>query len=108
MLVRVGPSPVGHRERESRRRPPLKEQSMTRQKTFKRRVRARMTKTGESYTAARRMLIAHGERPEPAPVAFEPPMSVEKVTEATGRSWEQWFALLDEWGAIGRSHTEMA
>ena len=27
---------------------------MTRQKTFKRKVRARMQKTGESYTAARR------------------------------------------------------
>ena len=36
---------------------------MTRQKTFKRRVRDRMTKTGESYTAARRMLIAHGRSP---------------------------------------------
>ena len=31
---------------------------MTRQKTFKRKVRARMQKTGESYTAARRRLIA--------------------------------------------------
>ena len=36
---------------------------MTRQRTFKRRVRARMAKTGESYTAARRMLIAAGDRP---------------------------------------------
>jgi hypothetical protein len=43
---------------------------MTRQKTFKRRLRARMEKTGESYTAARRMLIAAGARPEAAP--FEP------------------------------------
>ena len=31
---------------------------MTKQRTFKRRVRERMAKTGESYTAARRMLIA--------------------------------------------------
>ena len=31
---------------------------MTTQKTFKRRVRDRMAKTGESYTAARRQLIA--------------------------------------------------
>ncbi len=31
---------------------------MTQQKTFKRRVRARMAKTGESYTAARRQLLA--------------------------------------------------
>jgi hypothetical protein len=81
---------------------------MTIQKTFKRRVRARMAKTGESYTAARRVLIAHGDRPEPAAVAFEPPLSVEKVTEATGRSWDAWFAALDAWGAAGRTHTEMA
>jgi hypothetical protein len=81
---------------------------MTRQKTFKRRVRARMEKTGESYTAARRVLIASGDRPEAAAVAFEPPMSDEKVTEATGRAWDAWFALLDEWGAAARTHTEMA
>ena len=31
---------------------------MTTQKTFKRRVRDRMAKTGESYTAARRQLVA--------------------------------------------------
>ena len=36
---------------------------MTAQKSFKRKVRARMAKTGESYTAARRQLIASGERP---------------------------------------------
>jgi hypothetical protein len=81
---------------------------MTKQKTFKRRVRARMTKTGESYTAARRMLIAAGERPEAATATFQPPMSDEKVGEATGRIWEQWFVLLDAWNATSRSHTEIA
>jgi len=81
---------------------------MTRQKTFKRRVRARMAKTGESYTAARRMLIAAGERPESTTPAFKPPMSDAKVTEATGRDWQQWFALLDEWNATSHSHTEIA
>ena len=34
---------------------------MTRQKSFKRRVRARMDKTGERYTAARRQLLAKAE-----------------------------------------------
>jgi hypothetical protein len=81
---------------------------MTRQKTFKRRVRARMEKTGESYTAARRILIAAGDRPESAAAAFEPPMSDEKVRAATGRDWQQWFALMDEWGATATSHKEMA
>jgi hypothetical protein len=81
---------------------------MTRQKTFKRRVRARMEKTGESYTAARRMLIAAGERPEASTSTFQPPMADEKVAAATGRVWEEWFALLDEWGAASRAHRDIA
>lgn len=81
---------------------------MTRQKTFKHRVRARMAKTGESYTAARRMLIAKGDRPEAGTPAFDPPMSDRKLIEATGRGWQEWFALLDEWGAASRPHPEIA
>jgi hypothetical protein len=68
---------------------------MTTQKTFKRRVRARMAKTGESYTSARRMLIE--ARP-----------ADEKVVAATGRSWEAWFGLLDAAGAVSWGHTAMA
>jgi hypothetical protein len=81
---------------------------MTKQRTFKRRVRERMAKTGESYTAARRVLIAQGERPDGAAAAFEPPVADERVLEATGRGWEAWFELLDGWGAAGHSHTEIA
>src|SRR5688500_3822478 len=80
---------------------------MTRQRTFKRRVRERMAKTGESYTAARRVLIADGDRPD-AVAEFEPPVSGEKLVESTGRGWDEWLAILDEWGAIGRTHTEIA
>ena len=39
---------------------------MTRQKSFKRLVRARMEKTGESYTAARATLLA-AEEPKARP-----------------------------------------
>jgi hypothetical protein len=81
---------------------------MTKQRTFKRRVRERMAKTGESYTAARRMLIAQGERPDGAVVPFEPPVADERVAEATGRGWQAWFEVLDGWGAASRSHTEIA
>ena len=70
---------------------------MTRQKTFKRKVRARMQKTGESYTAARRRLIAEGERPEAGAAEFEPPMSDDAIRERTGRGWDEWFTLLDAW-----------
>jgi hypothetical protein len=81
---------------------------MTRQKTFKRRVRERMEKTGESYTAARRMLIANGDRPDTTVAPFEPPVAEKSVVEATGRGWRAWFELLDAWEAATRSHTEIA
>ena len=81
---------------------------MTRQKTFKRRVRERMAKTGESYTAARRMLIAKGDRPEATLARFEPPVAEEKVAAATGRGWQAWFEALDAWEAASRSHPEIA
>jgi hypothetical protein len=81
---------------------------MTRQKTFKRRVRQRMAKTGESYTAARRMLIAQGDRPDAPIPEFEPPVADETVVAATGRGWQAWFEALDAWEAATRSHTEIA
>jgi Domain of unknown function (DUF4287) len=77
---------------------------MTTQQSFKRRVRARMEKTGESYTAARAQLLPD---PEPEP-AYEPRISDEKVAEKTGRVWRDWFELLDEWGAVDRPHPEIA
>jgi hypothetical protein len=71
---------------------------MTTQQSFKRRIRARMEKTGESYTAARAQLL-----PDPEP-EYEPRMADEKVQAATGHIWREWFALLDEWGAVEREH----
>jgi uncharacterized protein DUF4287 len=81
---------------------------MTRQKTFKRRVRERMAKTGESYTAARRILIAQGDRPDTLVHAFDPPVADARVVEETGRGWQAWFEALDGWEAASRSHTEIA
>jgi hypothetical protein len=81
---------------------------MTTQKSFKRRVRDRMVKTGESYTAARRQLIAGGDVPEPVTPTFQLVVSDEKMLEATGRRHDEWFALLDAWGAAERTHTEIA
>jgi len=74
---------------------------VTKQKSFKKLVRSRMEKTGESYTAARASLL--GEAKE-TPL----PMSDEAIRERTGRGWEEWFNLLDEWGAADRSHKETA
>jgi hypothetical protein len=76
---------------------------MTRQKSFKRLVRARMEKTGESYTAARAMLLAAQE-----PGGSWLATSDEAIRERTGRGWEEWFDLLDEWGATELTHREIA
>ena len=78
---------------------------MTQQKSFKRLVRTRMNKTGESYTAARANLLAAS-----AQDGSEPPLptSDQTIRERTGRGWEQWFDQLDEWGAAERGHREIA
>jgi hypothetical protein len=78
---------------------------MTRQKSFKRLVRTRMEKTGESYTAARASLLAADE-PKAAELWLA--TSDETIRSRTGRGWEEWFDLLDEWGAAERSHRDIA
>jgi hypothetical protein len=75
---------------------------MTTQKSFKRLVRTRMEKTGESYTAARASLLT---APEADPILTSSDAS---IRERTGRGWEEWFDLLDEWGAADRPHKEIA
>ena len=82
---------------------------MTTQKLFKRRVRERMAKTGESYTAARRHVGRTRERLEDSradlSVAREL-ASDEKLIAATGHDWTGWLETLDQWGARRRSHGE--
>jgi len=74
---------------------------MTQQKNFKRVVRARMQKTGESYTAARLHLVKKEDAPDYAALAG---LSDESVTKATGRSWATWVKLLDKADAQEMSH----
>ena len=84
---------------------------MTKNKAQKRAVRARMVKTGERYTTARHYhLDLHrqqsspppdaGTEPEPRPAALppcvaEPGMSDAAVRRGTGKTWDEWFVLLD-------------
>jgi hypothetical protein len=81
---------------------------MTTHRSFKQRVRARMAKTGESYTAARRILIAQGDHPEPITSTWQPPVSEESITRGTGHGWSHWLGLLDAWGGTKHTHTEIA
>jgi hypothetical protein len=84
---------------------------VTERKTFKKRVRAQMEKTGESYTAARRH-VAGGEDEGPSPEPVDPVSigltSDETLAERTGRGWNDWIAILDDWGAVERPHGEIA
>jgi hypothetical protein len=56
---------------------------MTAKKDFKRRVRERQAKTGESYTAARAQVLERADR--------EPPFSVVELVDATNEAHELGF-----------------
>lgn len=80
---------------------------MTTHRSFKRLVRARMSKTGESYVTARTRLLAGTD----AQTTAAPPVlatSDAEILRRSGRGWEQWFDLLDEWGAADLAHREIA
>jgi hypothetical protein len=81
---------------------------MTRQETFKRRIRQRMEKTGERYGAARRILIEQALAPEQRQWASEPEMANETLREATGRGWDEWCRILDAWPGHADGHTAIA
>jgi hypothetical protein len=76
---------------------------MTRDKAQKRATRARMAKTGERYSAARRHVVKPGEE-----LREDLPQPDAKVRQNTGKGWRGWFRILDDWGAKDRTHTEIA
>jgi hypothetical protein len=95
-------------------------------KDFKRLVRARMSKTGESYTSARANLLRRpapsrsvpARRTAPAPAAASPPATIDYAARAgmsdaavekrTGCTWEKWVFALDHAGADTWSHRAIA
>ena len=104
---------------------------MTTDKALKADIRARMQKTGERYTAARRVVLGEHRdthpgsatpdtTPELAPDepaqtthvrpfrVAEPSHSDAAVLRATGKSWDEWLDVLDAWGAQQRNHTSIA
>ena len=113
-----------------RPRPNVEDITMTTQKDFKRLVRGRMQKTGESYTAARATLLAQSAKSKadtnghgPLPTAPEertsptvPPadfarlagMSDEAIKTNTGCTWEKWVWALDQVNAHNWPHGEIA
>lgn len=80
---------------------------MTRQESFKKRIRARMAERGERYTQARTALIEEAAGRDRRWVS-EPEMSDERVHDATGRSWNEWCDLIDAWPRHVEGHPAVA
>ncbi len=80
---------------------------MTENKTLKRRVRERMSKTGEQYTSARRQVLAKATQPAARSDAQSPGPADEPLHGPTDKSWSEWVRLLDESGARDKSHPEI-
>jgi len=83
---------------------------MTQNKDLKRLVRARMKKTGESYTSARAQIT---RKPKPTSVGVKDyaklaGMSDAVIKEKTGCAWDKWVKSLDYHGAEKMSHREIA
>lgn len=92
---------------------------MTTDKDFKRLVRGRMQKTGESYTAARAHFLRQPKEavPTPSAAAAAPVvvdyaklagMSDAAIKAKTGCNWERWVYALDRAKAYEWSHGEIA
>lgn len=87
---------------------------MPRNKDQKRLIRSRMRKTGESYTAARAVIVARHKRDQPRSAvprrqwAALAGISDAKVKKATGRTWSEWVAALDRAAAQEMSHRDIA
>lgn len=92
---------------------------MTRDKDRKRIIRNRMKATGESYTTARRHVVARAAKPRPRPAAARSQskavdhtaiagMSDDKIKAQTGRTWREWRRLLDDHGAATMVHRDIA
>ena len=99
---------------------------MPRNKDLKRLVRARMSKTGESYTAARAHVLAKPVRsPSPRLRAADAPQDVRRrrrvrtmpssrasattrIKAKTGCTWDRWVDALDYPGADKMPHRDIA
>ncbi|MFN2602209.1 MAG: SRPBCC domain-containing protein [Gemmatimonadaceae bacterium] len=84
---------------------------MTRNKDFKRLVRARMKKTGESYTSARTQMTGRSAptaKSNTKDYAKLAGMSDAVIREKTGCPWERWVKTLDALGAEKMSHRDIA
>ena len=68
-----------------------------------------MATTGERYTEARRVLINQSAARKGARTWIAPPeMSDEAIQNGTGKSWDEWCDLIDQFHGRGDGHTAIA
>ena len=92
--------------------------TMTQENKLKRAARARAKRTGESYSTARRQVVAKLDRARAANTgraatkARSAPskggVSEVRCIERTGHGFDHWFAVLDRFGAVKKGHTAAA
>ena len=80
---------------------------MTTQEALKKRIRERMTKTGERYTAARSVVLAQSANRKRTWIS-EPETPDDKTREATGRGWDEWCDVIEAWGGRSEGHAAIA
>jgi hypothetical protein len=81
---------------------------MTKNESFKRRIRERMASTGERYTAARRSLLSRQAEGRRRVWVSEPEFTDEAVQEHTGRGWDDWCDVIEAWSGHRDGHTAIA
>lgn len=81
---------------------------MTRNESFKRRVRERMAKTGEKYGAARRVLIKQSPERSADAWVSQPQHSDTVIKENTGRGWDAWRGVIEAWPDHVKGHAAVA
>ncbi len=84
---------------------------MTTSKKLKKEIRTRASRTGESYTAARRQVLLARGKPAPASIPkpeLKPAIGNESIVKATGHGYDHWFGVLDAFDAPAKGHTASA
>jgi hypothetical protein len=81
---------------------------MTKQESFKRRVRARMEKTGERYAAARRALTPTVPATGGWVWVSPPEWDDDAIRSGTGKGWDEWCDLVEAWPGHVDGHTPIA
>jgi len=82
---------------------------VTKQESFKRRIRARMTTTGECYAEARWVLTAQST-PSTTTRSWvaAPKLSDDAIRAGTGQSCEDWCVLIDQFPGRADGHAAIA